>query len=214
MEGMISMIFEDLGLWKEEEEKIHKCVKTALVDFIVANKVATSDNEDTISGELYPFVLKAKKKFKLSQFIVRRQIAVYAEPTDAKPNGYPDFGFFWNDAECDEHEYHIECKRLNLKKSKSGWNFCSEYVCNGVQRYCKEIYGRGSKSGIMIGYVQAGGLDDLLLTINSEALRQNIEILSLEEPWYPQGCTKLVHELNGKSFVLVHYWADFRKDVS
>lgn len=208
------MNFTDLGLWKEEEKKIHDCITTALDDLINSFVVNSNDDEDTISGKLDKFLHMAKKKYKLKQFIIKRQVAVYAQPDDAKPNGYPDFGVFWNDSECDQHEYHIECKRVNPKNTSSGWNFCSQYIRNGVERYRCQIYGRNYCSGTMIGYIQLGNLDELLYLVNQEAGNQRIAKLDFDGKWNINSWTKFCNKLDHvEDFVLNHYWADFRQNV-
>jgi hypothetical protein len=203
------MKFEDLKLWQAEEEKMHECIKTALTALILSQSITSTDNEDAISGKLHRFLLKAKRQYKL-HFVILRQIATYSEPDDAKPSGYPDIGFFWHDYECEQHEYHVECKRLMPKRPKKTWDFCEQYITNGVQRYVQGVYGKGHLSSTMIAYVQLGEFHLLLNNINQEAIKCSLNLLALETGWRPNSWTKLSQELIENGFYLTHYWVDLR----
>jgi hypothetical protein len=64
-------------------------------------------------------------------------------------------------------DYAIECKRLR-KKSNKGWDFIKEYVVSGIIRYISKehSYGIGTKSGVMIGYIQDMSHDEMLRRVN------------------------------------------------
>lgn len=57
----------------------------------------------------------------------------------------------------------FECKRL---APTGGW--CHAYVYEGLARFVLDNYGRGEPVGYMVGYVQAGTFDELLIAINQQ----------------------------------------------
>lgn len=197
------MNFEDLGLWKEEEALIHLCLTEAL-NFLI-NTVEPTEVEDSITGKLHKLLLNARKRHRLRPIAVR-QLAVYAEISDAKPEGLPDIGFLWDDSDHNQIEYHVECKRLSYVHTSQ----CKDYVGEGVLRYHQSLYGKDKPSGTMIGYVQSGDLSSILNKVNEYATKHRIGEIQLET-WHTGGTSSLRHILfRPENFDLTHLWVDLR----
>ncbi|MCZ8494033.1 hypothetical protein [Priestia megaterium] len=198
------MGFSDLGLWKDQELKIHTCIDGALEKLRAEVKIDENAIEDFISGKLHRYLLNEKKRLKLRAVQIVRQFAIYEEVDSAKPIGYPDIAYCWDDFDSNQIEYHVECKRLKFKDGL----FSSNYVNKGISRYQKSFYSNGHPSGTMIGYIQKGSEVELLDEVNS-FIPDPVSSLSLEYNSAERGISKYKQNFKTSTlFQLSHFWVN------
>tara|TARA_B100000959_G_C14991455_1_gene628091 strand:+ start:2638 stop:3237 length:600 start_codon:yes stop_codon:yes gene_type:complete len=137
----------------------------------------------------------------------------------------PDFSCpFRNDSAQNFEEawldYHIECKRLG-KPSSPSWILNRNYVENGIVRFLdpQHRYGKGAKSGAMIGYVQNMDTESILKEINETiqgSTKYKISLITFSGNGFDEkGITKTSQKFSRKHvlpslFHLRHIWVDLR----
>lgn len=212
------MSWEVLKLWADEEQKIQSCLKEALQQLTDANLICTTDEEKFITGKLRPFISRLKKKKNLIGTL-QPEASVFANEDDSDPFGHPDLRFAWVDHTGEDFNYDVECKLVRIQKPDAGTDYCYNYVKDGILRYHTGKYAQSSPPmGTMLGYVQEGELEFLLVTINEKILYQQqkhyprLRPIILTDAFQNCGVSSLTQPIHRDTaeFVLLHLWADFR----
>nr|VFK43807.1 MAG: hypothetical protein BECKTC1821D_GA0114238_101833 [Candidatus Kentron sp. TC] len=132
---------------------------------------------------------------------------------------WPDFQWTHIDqsmaSKPEKRSFAIECKRLG--EPVKGRNLNREYVTKGVIRFQHPDWKYGQKlpDGLMIGYVQNGELNEILVEIDG-ALRDRAinELARDDEGWREDAVSRLSHRFARKfpisPFRLTHFWLDLR----
>ena len=212
------MSWETLNLWSDEEQKIQSCLKEALQQLVDANLICTSDEEKVITGKLRPFISRLKKKKKLAGTL-QPEASVFANEDDPDPFGHPDLRFSWIDCADEDYHYDVECKLVREERANAETDYCYNYVKHGILRFQTGKYAQSfPPMGTMLGYVQAGDLNYLLLTINQKITFQqqkhyrHLKPITLNGSFQNKGVSSLTQSIkrNTAEFMLFHLWADFR----
>ncbi|MBI4670524.1 MAG: hypothetical protein HY741_02490 [Chloroflexi bacterium] len=206
------MTFGGLGLWKDEEKKIHDCLAEAVRELQCAGSVSVSADEKTITGKLRPYIEAQRKK--LEYWTLHFEASVFARVSDANPVGHPDIQFSRPFSGGDQWDYDVECKLVRVKRKGKDHDYGEYYVEQGVKdRFISCLYCANVPSGTMLGYVQEGEPQYLLVEINKRLKSAGIRGIRRNGKWQVKGITRLIHSLDrrkAKDFRLHHLWADFR----
>ena len=212
------MSWEALKLWADEEQKIQSCLKEALQQLIEANVMCTTDEEKVITGKLRPHINLLKKEKGLIG-ILQPEASVFAKEDDPDPCGHPDLRFSWIDCMGEDYHYDVECKLVRVERPDTETDYCYNYVKKGILRYQTRKYAQSfPPMGTMLGYVQEGGLDFLLVTINEKITFQQqkhyprLKPITLTGAFQNRGVSSLTQPIHRDTaeFVLLHVWADVR----
>jgi len=201
-----------LKLWDEEEKHIHQCIVKALRRLIYSRSVNSSDNELIISGKLRPLLHRVCKEMRLS-WTLHSEASSFEKIDEPKPIGHPDFRFSAKTPEYEQYDYDIECKLVRVKRKGKSWDYCKNYVTNGVQRFQNRKYAQSQPPmGTMIGYVQEGCIVLLLNLVNDKNREQGLDKIRLNNAIQNGDVTHLSQDLQQdvETFVLTHFWADLR----
>jgi len=202
-----------LGLWEDEEKRIHNCLVDALDELIANAVVEKEDDELIVSGKLRPLLIRHRKE-KLPGWTLHPEASVFSGLTDPKPVGHPDFEFSRTDKDGEQWDYHVECKLIRVKRPDKNHDYCDYYVSNGiVDRFLAGKYNPTLPSGTMIGYVQEGVLSELLSAVNKQVKGAGVSTLRVAGSWKAKGTTRITQILSRaspKDFRLTHLWADLR----
>ncbi|MCP4369775.1 MAG: hypothetical protein GY797_16925 [Deltaproteobacteria bacterium] len=212
------MSWEVLNLWADEEQKIQSCLKEALQQLIDANVICTTDEEKIITGKLHPHIRRIKKEKTLAGTL-QPEASVFANEDDPDPFGHPDLRFTWVDHMGEDFNYDVECKLVRVEKADAETDYCYNYVKHGILRYQTGKYAQSSPPmGTMLGYVQEGDLELLLVTINEKIAFQKkkhyprLQPITRNKSFQNKGVSSLTQPIHRDTaeFVLLHLWADFR----
>ncbi len=212
------MSWEALNLWADEEQKIQSCLKEALQQLIDAHLIRTSDEEKVVTGKLRPFISRLKKEKKLIGTL-QPEASVFANEDDADPFGHPDLRFTWVDHTEEDFNYDVECKLVRVERVDTETDYCYNYVKHGILRYQIGKYAQSfPPMGTMLGYVQEGEPEFLLVTINQKITFQQqkhyplFKPLTLSDAFQSHGVSSLTQPIHRDTaeFVLLHLWADLR----
>jgi hypothetical protein len=121
------------------------------------------------------------------------------------------------DPEKSDKYYTFECKRLGTPSSSS-WVLNENYVLNGISRFINAEwgYGKSSRSGAMIGYIQNMNENDILIEVNNAALAASLTTIILsKDGWKIGDVSRLEQKLDRPDvpptpFDLRHLWVDLR----
>ena len=125
----------------------------------------------------------------------------------------PDF--YWayidplaNDPDDASKQFVVECKRLTNPIAR----YTREYVKSGIARFINvgHGYGKGMKSGAMVGYLQEVPLDEALVGVNSVASGDSIKALAVSNRTGEARAEfhhDLVRTIPTTPFHLTHAWA-------
>ncbi len=208
------MRLADLGLWADEERRIRDCLVSALQEMIVQEISKPEDDEKTISGKLRPLIVKFRKDKKLLSTF-HAEASVFAHFTSADPFGHPDLQFSFIDTGRNQWDYDVECKLVRVKRPVGGHDYCKYYVHQGVvDRFANRKYCPNLRSGTMVGYVQEGEFNELLLTINQQNVKKKASPIKSLDRWKDKGVSWLGQHLirtDSSDFFLMHLWADLRR---
>ena len=220
-----------LDTWARMERRIHTILLDALE--LMSQEHELPEGELEISRRLFDCLRKTH--YTLMQYDdAMKALQVWYEANNQpsledkerrlREDKRPDFQYGFHDDEqpdyrLSQRQYVIECKRLG-KATISGWVLTENYVKKGVQRFISEDhgYGKDTRSGTMIGYVQNMGLDEILSEVNATA-SQNIIThsnppISRSSDWQENGTSWLISEFDRpfpeSPFVLHHLWVDLR----
>jgi hypothetical protein len=217
--------------WDNHEARIIEVVTLALQ--MLSKETSLPINEDKLNRKLYFYIHRANRQLVAQRkhldwplyYEARNQPdaddTVRADREDKRPD------FQWGiydhqepNADKSAKHFVLECKRLGAPSTKSpGWNLNRNYVAHGIFRFTSAAwgYGKSSKSGIMIGYVQSMDLPNILVEINARARAISIADLILAVGgWRISDVSRLDHQLTRPSvlptpFDLHHLWVDLRR---
>ena len=207
------MNFIGLGLWEDEELRIHECLKVAIKELIQKGVVKAEDNERKVCALLRPVIVKYSKQLELD-WTFHSEANIFKKLTDPEPYARTDFQFSRRDQDWTQFDYHVECKLVRVKRKGSTHDYCSYYVEQGIlDRYYYLKYCSDLVSGTMIGFLQEGKPNDLLSAINDEVQKAGLQTIAPPKNWIKKDISLLEHSFvrhNKLSFHLWHIWADFR----
>lgn len=210
--GAKIMLWKQLKLWADEEQHIQKCLQEALYQLIARHIVKATDGEKTITGKFRP-ILKSVRKEKKLEWTFHPETSAFMNVTDADPVGHPDIRFSRLDKDNNQYDYDIECKLVRLKRQGKAWDYCSQYINEGVVRYINGKYAQSEPPmGTMLGYIQEGEISALLDKINKKVTNKDLSLIKLHGSVINKGVTTLSQKVKRRhyKFILSHLWADFR----
>lgn len=223
-----------LDTWSKMEKKIHTVLDQALD--LLTREDELPEQENKITRKLYFCLLRADRNLKRSSTLWHSLPPPYCEANNqpfaedeeksTREDKRPDvqYGFYDEDEPDDllsAKQYIIECKRLG-KKVRSNWALNENYIQYGIMRFISEehAYGKGVRSGAMIGYVQNMEPEDILSEVNAAAIAQHLQTLSdpsimlSEDGWKESNTSQLRSEFERtfpySPFLLYHFWVDLR----
>jgi hypothetical protein len=209
-----------LDVWAAQERACLEVLADALA-LLVADP-GDSDNEDDLNRRLFQFITAASHARNRAiappigaiTYEGRNSPAASDAERAARESKRPDFFWAWiDDLDPDPYrsrrEYVLECKRLGPRSNS--WVFTRNYITEGVLRYVRKAhgYGKGMRSGAMIGYLQKIAFDSALDEVNANAVAHDLPRL---EPRSPPGAdpAALDHEIDREfgisPFRLRHVW--------
>jgi hypothetical protein len=222
-------------LWERHEGLVLELFRLALQ--MLHKEIALPVDEDEISSILY---LKTREaNFHLNglhrgldhppipdaKVPPRSRDEVGTPPTKKRPDfqcGYRDMLAL--DQEQAYVNYCIECKRLG-QTTEAGWNLNKNYVSDGIVRFVdpQHSYGKGTRSGAMVGYVQ--NMEPSAIASEVNRWIHDIETRSLPSIQPPhdvfdaKGLLEMSHELARPDvlptpFRLTHLWVDLRRSAT
>jgi len=204
------MDWADLKLWSDGEcELIHQCLLCALLKLVTMKGITLDDDELDISAKLRPLLIKSKKELKLI-WTLHSEASTFEKPDDKKPSGHPDFRFSQNTPNHDQYDFDVECKVISKTKAGSSWNYCKNYISDGIMRFKSGKYAQSIPAmGVMIGYVIDGTQADLLFEVNRHAKAYSINGLTVD-PASTVPITQLSNLLvrDAETMTLDHFWVD------
>lgn len=125
----------------------------------------------------------------------------------------PDFYWAYIDPLADDpndasKQFVVECKRLTNPIAR----YTREYVKSGIARFINvgHGYGKGMKSGAMVGYLQEVLLDEALSEVNSVTNGESITALTVSNRSGEAGAEfqhDVVRPIPMSPFHLTHLWA-------
>jgi hypothetical protein len=201
-------------------------IEKQLAAFSNKELISSIANEKGLTQELCIFLTNHAKKENFP-FMFEKE---YMEESEKGGSPQVDIGVIMIDSKCYGNRksfFSIEAKRLSkISKARE-----KEYLvgrmekgkykqCGGVERFKKEIHGKGLKYGGMIGYLQEYDFDYWRYTINSwiDALiegeiptsAQWSENDKLTEEYKYSTTAKFVSENSRKtgSIILIHLWVN------
>lgn len=208
------MDLANLGLWADEEKRIHECLRFALNELIQQGITEATNTELEVSGQLRPLILRYRKEMKLN-WTFQAEASVFDEETNPKPSGHPDIRFSFVATDGEQWDYDIECKLVRIKRSGRTRDYCEQYVSEGIERFASGRYCAQVSSGAMIGYIQEGDQPKLLTAVNKFIrARKHLSSIRRQNTWQTQGITQLTNSFSRTKFAkfrLTHLWADLRK---
>jgi len=215
-------------LWRRHEERVIEVLRLAL------NKLGSESflplNEDPINRRLCFCIRRANH-----ELLQRGRGLVYSifyeapnqpaaddKKRAAREHKRPDFQWgFVNGMEPDPDQadmfFVIECKRLG-RANRTDWVFNVNYVAHGICRFVEADhgYGKGARSGAMVGYIQSMEPAQILNEVNVAADSQGLKPLQLSaQGWQYGGTAELSQVLcrpavSPTPFELRHMWVDLR----
>lgn len=205
--------------WENWEKSVLEIFSMALLELIT--KKHLPKKEDELNRELACRLRESRRKWCISNDREIQGHPIFQakgqpDPKDAakqpKENKVPDFTWGFTDFLNNmEKNYHVECKRLTEDK----YRYCNEYVKNGIRRFVEKewSYGAGCESGLMIGYVQGMGFEDILLWVNHYTAEHSLPLLSLKGRWQKNSISRLENRFDRPQvpispFKLEHLWVD------
>lgn len=214
-----------LETWSSWESFCLECLQRALINLSKIKNLPADEN--SINSKLHTLLRVAAHEIRPTGFysLIGYECPPqpYGDDDDEstrrlKPT--PDFtwGFVDHrdpDPTRNARELAIECKRL--RAPSSSWNYNENYVKNGISRFLDEEkkYGISVPSGVMVGYWQGMGCDEILKEINAAAFARKIPIIILsQDGWKTNAISQLDHLLirafPESPYSLRHLWVDLR----
>ena len=133
---------------------------------------------------------RAEREFKVPDFYW-----AYIDPLAHDPN----------DA---SKQFVVECKRLTNPMAR----YTKEYVRSGIARFISlgHAYGKGMRSGAMVGYLQEIFLDEALTGVNGVANGDAVQILAVIRRYGESGAEfghQVTRPIPASPFYLTHIWS-------
>lgn len=216
-----------LRTWYEHERRVLEIVCQALDE--LRQPQSLTENETALNRKLHFCLRRVNARLHRQGrglpsppiWEAQNQPLVDDETRAAREDKRPDFQWgFVNLQETNDDRasmlYTIECKRLG--QSAGRWILNVNYVKNGVVRFVVEEhgYGKATRSGAMVGYVQSMPFVQILAEVNAAANERSLPPIALDDDaWSEGGVTRLAHRLTRPAsllspFDLQHIWVDLR----
>jgi hypothetical protein len=179
-----------IDLWARREEACLQVLDEALQ--MLAQDPGPQDHEDEINRRLYRMLNRATYQYnrreddEVSAIIYegRNTPAYDDEQRQLREHKRPDFQWAWIDEYASNpddarRELILECKRLRGTTNRRV--FCELYISHGVCRYTAQAlgYGKGQRSGAMVGYLQQISITDALAAVNAAATVRGVNELEV-----------------------------------
>lgn len=157
---------------------------------MLAQDPGPQDHEDEINRRLFLLINRATHRYnrreedEVSAVIYEGRNTPSADDgeREGREHKRPDFQWAWIDehASNPDHarrELILECKRLGRTSGRRV--LCDLYVSQGIGRYMREEhgYGKGQRSGAMVGYLQKLRVVDAIGAVNAAARVEGIDEL-------------------------------------
>lgn len=222
-------------LWGRHERLVLEVFQLALQ--MLREEHALPVDEPEVSAALY---LKTREaNFHLNRFTrglvyppipdtsipPRSRSEIGTPPTKKRP----DFQCPYQDSLARDQEhayvnYCIECKRLG-QTTETGWNMNKNYVSDGIVRFVdpEHSYGKGTRSGAMIGYVQNMEPSVIASEVNTWIRSMRAwrlpNLLPPRDTFDTTGLLQMKQELMRprvppSPFHLTHLWVDLREPAT
>jgi hypothetical protein len=220
--------------WDNHEARIIEVVTLALQ--MLSREVTLPMNEDKLNRMLFFYIHRANRQLVAQRkhldwplsYEARNQPDADDALRAGREDKRPDFQWGIYDHQEPNPDKSakylvLECKRLGAPSTKSpGWNLNRNYVAHGIFRFINAAwgYGKSTKSGLMIGYVQSMDLPDIHGEVNSRARASSISDLILTVTGLRSSdISRLGHRLIRPAvlptpFDLHHIWVDLRRSKS
>ena len=221
---MSGPLISDLPLWERHEQRVLATLRSALHRLRAKRP---EGDEPKLNRELYFCILEVNREnyehgdswFDYPPILDARNPPTPDSEDAASERKMPDLSWRYMDHQERDprrsvRNFAIECKRLG-SPAKSGWNFNSHYVKNGVRRFTdlEWQYGGNVATGSMVGYVESLTRGRILAEVNEALNRLGVPVLVL-----PSGLgdplTEIEHSFPRpfviSPFRLVHLWIDMR----
>lgn len=221
---MSGPLISDLPLWERHEQRVLAALRSALHRLRAERP---RGDELKLNRELYFCILEVNREnyeygdswFDYPPILEARNPPTPDSEDSASEQKIPDLSWGYidhqeRDPRRSVRSFAIECKRLG-SPSKSGWNFNSHYVKDGVRRFTavEWQYGRNVATGSMVGYIESLTRGRILAEVNEELNR--LDLPALRPPsGLDDALTEIEHSFHRpfptSPFRLVHLWIDMR----
>ena len=175
-----------LDLWDDHERLCKQLLRDALT---ALGDASVGADENELNRLLYRSIIRVSHSAAQSGEHIPPVVPEGKNPPAASDEErarrefkIPDFYWAFIDPLADDpddasKQFVVECKRLTNPVTR----YSQEYVRSGIARFIGlgHGYGKGMKSGAMVGYLQEVFLDDALTHVNGVAVEDNINTLAL-----------------------------------
>ena len=203
-------------LWGDHERICMELLRQALAT--LADQ-SPDENENDLNRCLYRAIIRASHQAAQSGEHLPPVVPEGRNPPAASDSEraerefkIPDFYWAYIDPLADNpddacKQFVVECKRL----TNLGAAYMREYVKSGIARFIRvgHGYGKGMKSGAMVGYLQEVLLNDALAGVNAVAVGDSIQPLVIRNR-NGETDAELDHDLVRpfpvSPFRLIHIW--------
>ncbi len=205
-----------LDLWSDHEQLCKQLLRDALAE--LEDSPIDADEND-LNRLLYRAIIRVSQRASESGDHVPVVVPEGRNPPAAsdKERAEREFktpDFYWayidplaSDPNDASKQFVVECKRLAKPISR----YAREYVKSGIARFINigHGYGKGVRSGAMVGYLQEVFLDEALMGVNRQAAEDAIpDLLALRRDG--ESSAELVHQVTRQftvsPFQLTHVW--------
>ena len=210
-------------LWAEHETRYLLIMERALLKLRGTEDLPESEVE--LNRRLYFCLLAASREMFPNNVIAPvTECMNQPDPGDearaTREYKRPDFQWIYldryeSDPRRSSNQFVVECKRLGRAR-RLDWVFNSLYSANGIERFLdpRWAYGKGARSGAMLGYWQSLKVEDVLEEVNGICVDRAIPQLVLVGRLSPQAVSKFEHNFvrpfQASPFRLHHLWIDLR----
>lgn len=205
-----------IDFWNDHEQLCKQLLRDALAD-LEDGPVAADEND--LNRLLYRAIIRVSQKAEQDGDHIPVVVPEGKNPPAAsdleraeREFKVPDF--YWayidplapdpNDA---SKQFVVECKRLTNPIAR----YTREYVRSGIARFINfgHAYGKGMRSGAMVGYLQEVFLDDALARVNGVANGDAIQTLAVTRRHGEKGAEfghQVTRPIPVSPFDLTHIW--------
>ena len=178
-------LLSSIDLWDDHEQLCKRLLRDALVE--LANSPVDAD-ENSLNRLLYGAIIRVSHRASQSGDHIPPVVPEGKNPPAASDQEraerefkIPDF--YWSfidplasDPNDASKQFVVECKRLTNPTAR----YAREYVRSGIARFISfgHGYGKGMRSGAMVGYVQGIPFEEALERVKGEINRDSIQALA------------------------------------
>lgn len=179
-----------IDLWARRERACLEVLDDALR--MLAEDPGPQDHEDDINRRLLRMIDRATHQHNQREPDEVGAVVYEGRNTPASDDAQralrehkrPDFQWAWIDEHATDpdrarRELVLECKRIARTTGRVA--SCELYVSEGIRRYVSDEhgYGKGQRSGAMVGYVQRITIREALTAINAAAASDGVQALQV-----------------------------------